>query len=47
LWEEGAKGPGDKSSWQELNTKNETFEVLRLGILEKAIKGFLVRKWDP
>jgi hypothetical protein len=44
LWEEGAKGPGGKSSWQELKAKEETFEMLRPGIPEKAVKGFSVRK---
>jgi hypothetical protein len=44
LWEEGAKVPKDKSSWQELKAKNEAFEMLLPGIPEKAIKGFSVRK---
>jgi hypothetical protein len=47
LWEEGAKGLEDKSSWQELKTNVETFEMLRPGILEKAVKNFSVRKGDP
>jgi hypothetical protein len=47
LWEEGAKGREGKSSWQELKAKNETFEMLRLGILEKAVKSFSVRKGNP
>jgi hypothetical protein len=47
LWEEGAKGPEGKSSWQELKAKDETFEILRPGIPEKAIKGFSVRRGDP
>jgi hypothetical protein len=47
LWEEGAKGPEGKSSWQELNAKDETFEMLRPGISEKAVKSFLVRKGNP
>jgi hypothetical protein len=46
-WEEGAKGPEGKSSWQELKANFETFEMLCLGILEKAVKSFLVRKGDP
>jgi hypothetical protein len=44
LWEEGAKGPEGKSSWQELKSKDETFEMLHPGIPEKAVKGFSVRK---
>jgi hypothetical protein len=47
LWEEGAKGPKGKSSWQELKSKDETFEMLRPGILKKAVKSFLVRKGIP
>jgi hypothetical protein len=47
LWEEGAKGPEGKSSWQELKSNVETFEMLRPGIPEKAVKIFLVRKGDP
>jgi hypothetical protein len=47
LWEEGAKDPEGKSSWQELKAKDETFEMLRPEIPEKAIKGFSVRKGDP
>jgi hypothetical protein len=47
LWEEGAKGPEGKSSWQELKDKNETFEMLHPGILEKAVKGFSVRRGNP
>jgi hypothetical protein len=46
MWEERAKGPGDKSSWQELKSKEETFEMLRPGIPERAVKGFSVRKWN-
>jgi hypothetical protein len=44
LWEEGAKGPEGKSSWQELKSKEETFEMLCPGILKKEVKGFSVRK---
>jgi hypothetical protein len=44
LWEEGAKGPGGKSSWQELKSKEGTFEMLRPKIPEKAVKGFSIRK---
>jgi hypothetical protein len=40
LWEEGAKGLEVKSSWQELNAKSETFEMLSLGIPEKVVKSF-------
>jgi hypothetical protein len=40
LWEEGMKGLEGKSSWQELKAKDETFEMLRPGIPEKAIKEF-------
>jgi hypothetical protein len=47
LWEEGAKGPEGKSSWQELKANVETFEMLFPGIPEKVVKGFLVRKGDP
>jgi hypothetical protein len=47
LWKEGAKGPEGKSSWQELKANIETFEMLRPGILEKAVKGFIVRKRNP
>jgi hypothetical protein len=47
LWEEGAKGPEGKSGWQELKSKDETFEMLRPGIPEKVIKGFSIRKGDP
>jgi hypothetical protein len=47
LWEEGAKGPGSKSSWQELKSNIETFEMLRLGIPNKAVKSFSVRKGNP
>jgi hypothetical protein len=46
LWEEGAKGPEGKSSWQELKAF-ETFEMLRPGIPEKAVKSFSVRKGNP
>jgi hypothetical protein len=44
LWEEEAKGQGSKSSWQELKAKEGNFEMLHLGIPEKAVKGFSVRK---
>jgi hypothetical protein len=44
LWKEGAKGPEGKGSWKELKTNVETFEMLRLGILKKAVKRFSVRK---
>jgi hypothetical protein len=47
LWEEGAKGPEGKSSWQELKANVETFEMLRPGIPEKAVKSFSVRKGNP
>jgi hypothetical protein len=47
LWEEGAKGPKDKSSWQELKANVETFEMLRPRIPEKVVKGFSVKKGDP
>jgi hypothetical protein len=47
LWEEGAKGPEGKSSWEELKAKDETFEMLRPGIHEKAVKIFSVRKGNP
>jgi hypothetical protein len=43
-WEEGAKGPEGKSSWKELKSNFETFEMLLLGIPEKAVKIFSVRK---
>jgi hypothetical protein len=46
-WEEGAKGPEGKSSWQELKSNVETFEMLHPGIPEKAVKIFSVRKGDP
>jgi hypothetical protein len=46
-WEEGAKGPEGKSSWQELKANVETFEMLHPGIPEKAVKIFSVRKGDP
>jgi hypothetical protein len=39
-WEEGAKGPKDISSWQELKANFETFEMLRPWIPEKAVKNF-------
>jgi hypothetical protein len=46
-WEEGAKGPEGKSSWKELKSNVETFEMLHPGIPEKAVKIFSVRKGDP
>jgi hypothetical protein len=46
LWEEGAKGPEGKSSWQELKANIETFEMLP-AIPEKAVKIFSVRKGNP
>jgi hypothetical protein len=47
LWEEGAKGPEGKSSWQELKANFETFETLHSRIPNKAMKSFSVRKGDP
>jgi hypothetical protein len=47
LWEEGVKGPRGKSSWRELKAKEQTFEMLRPRILEKAVKSFSVRKGNP
>jgi hypothetical protein len=48
LWEEGAKGPEGKSSWQKLRAKDHNLEMLRPGIPEKVIKGFSARKrGDP
>jgi hypothetical protein len=47
LWEEGTKGPEGKSSWKELKDKDETFEMLFLWILEKAVKSFSIRKGNP
>jgi hypothetical protein len=47
LWEEGDKGPEGKSSWKELKANIDTFEMLRPGIPEKAVKGFSVRKGNP
>jgi hypothetical protein len=44
LWEEGAKGPKGKSSSQKLKAKRSNLEMLRPGILDKAIKGFSARK---
>jgi hypothetical protein len=46
-WEEGDKGPKGKISWKELKANFETFEMLRLGIPENAVKIFPVRKGDP
>jgi hypothetical protein len=31
---------------ERVKIQNKTFEMLRPGILEKAIKGFSARKWD-
>jgi hypothetical protein len=47
LWEEGDKGPDGKSRWKELKSNVETFDMIHPGILEKALKKFLVRKGDP
>jgi hypothetical protein len=47
LWEEGAKGPEGKSSWQELKYNFETFEILLPGIPKKSVKIFSIRKGDP
>jgi hypothetical protein len=44
---EGDKGPEGKISWKELKSNVETFEMLRPGIPEKAVKRFSVRKGDP
>jgi hypothetical protein len=46
-WEEGAKGPEGKSSWKELKSNFETFEMLNPRIPEKEVKIFSVRKGDP
>jgi hypothetical protein len=46
-WEEGAKGPEVKSSWQDLKSKYETFEMLHLGIPKKSVKIFSVIKGNP
>jgi hypothetical protein len=46
-WEEGAKGPEGKSSWQELKSNFETFEMLHPGIPEKAVKMLLSKKRGP
>jgi hypothetical protein len=45
-WEEGAKGPEGNSSWKELKSKSETFEMIHPRIPKKTVKGFSVRKWD-
>jgi hypothetical protein len=37
-WEEGAKDPKGKSSWQELKANFETFKMLRPRIPKKAMK---------
>jgi hypothetical protein len=44
LWEEGAKGPEGKSSWQKIKAQRSNLEMLLLGIPEKEIKGFSSRK---
>jgi hypothetical protein len=44
LWEEGAKVPKDKSSWQKIKAKRSNLQMLHPGIPEKAIKYFSVRK---
>jgi hypothetical protein len=46
-WEEGAKGLEGKSSWKELKANFETFEIIRRGIPEKAMKIFSIRKGHP
>ena len=43
LWEEGAKGPKGKSSWQKLKASRSNLEMIHLGIPKKEIKGFLAR----
>jgi hypothetical protein len=43
LWEEGAKGPEGKSSWQKIKAKEQNLQMLRPGIPKKAIKGFSSR----
>jgi hypothetical protein len=47
LWEEEAKGPEGKSSWQKINPKEQNLHMLRPGTPEKAIKGFLARNKGP
>jgi hypothetical protein len=44
MWEEGDKGQEGKSSWQELKSNVETFEMLHPRIPKKAVKIFLVRR---
>jgi hypothetical protein len=46
-WEEGVEGPEGKSSWQKIKANHKNFEMLRLGIPEKAMKRFYVRIGDP
>jgi hypothetical protein len=47
-WEEGAKGPEGKSKLVKDKSLRINLEMLRLGILEKAIKGLSTRnKRDP
>jgi hypothetical protein len=43
----GLKAQRVKVAWQELKANVETFEMLRPGIPEKAVKSFSVRKGDP
>jgi hypothetical protein len=37
----------ESSSWKESKSNVETFEMIRPGIPEKAMKGISVRKGDP
>jgi hypothetical protein len=46
LWEEGAKGPKGKSSWQELKAKMKPLRCFAQGFPRK-LKSFSVRKGDP
>jgi hypothetical protein len=46
-WEEGVEGPEGKSSWQKIKANDKNFEMLCLGIHEKAMKRFYVRIRDP
>jgi hypothetical protein len=46
-WEEGAKGPEGKSSWKKIKSNHKTFEMLRPGIPEKAMKHFSIRNGEP
>jgi hypothetical protein len=45
-WEEGAKGPEGNVAGK-VKSHILTFEMLRPGIPEKALKCFSVRKGDP